>query len=260
MGLSLLLLVLDVYEDAVNEGIIDQRKYSFETFERDERNIFRDIYNEYQALKNTEMMSYTEWLVMNNFGILPDTKLSLFEGKTVERNNTDNKSMFMATVKKGDILITKRSSRGLIGHTAIMTTDYWVLEMPGGSGWANGIPDNNQQIGKDAWFDLHAADWTTVYRCPDRVAADWAAQWADHTYYSPTDGATKVKHITYKLTNDIVSINPSYNSKLVIHAYYFGTGSEQIVKELSAIKSPIAPVSIPSYFLSPFKLVNKGKY
>lgn len=249
-----------MYDNAVSQGIIDQEKYSFDDFERDERNIFRDIYKEYQALNGSEPVDYKEWLFINNFGILPDTKESLFQRKITKRSTADNKRRFMATVKKGDILITGRGIGGLIGHAAIMTTDYWVLEMPGGNGWQSGIPDNNRQVGKDKWFDIHASDWTTVYRCPNSAAASEAAVWADHTYYNPTGGVKKVKHITYKLTPDIRSTNPSYCSKLVIQAYYYGTGSRKVIKDLSLIGIVVVPSTIPNYFLSPYKLVNKGKY
>ncbi|XP_068628051.1 uncharacterized 30.3 kDa protein-like [Battus philenor] len=249
-----------IYNLGVDLGIINTEKYPFDSFVKDEQNVFRDLFREYTATNGSEPLNYVDWLVMNNFGILYDTQESLFQKKITKRSTADNKRRFVNLVKKGDILITGRGIGGLIGHAAIMTTDYWVLEMPGGKGWENGIKDNNRQVPKDKWFDLHASDWTTVYRNRDASVAHQAAVWADHTYYNPTGGATKTRHITYKLTTDVWSINPSYCSKLVIQAYYFGTGKKQVIRNLAVAGKIIVPSTIPAYFMSPYTLVNKGKY
>ncbi|XP_023949891.2 uncharacterized 30.3 kDa protein-like [Bicyclus anynana] len=244
----------------VDLGIINTEKYPLQTFQRDERNIFRNIYTEYIALNDTLPLKYDEWLIMNNFGLLPDTQESLYQRKMSKRSVADNKRRFINTVRKGDILITGRGIGGLVAHAAIMTTDNWVLEMKGGDGWQNGIKDNNRQVKKDKWFDEHRSDWTTVYRCKSGAAASEAAVWADHTYYNPSGGTLKTRHITYKITTDIWSTNPSYCSKLVVQAYYFGTGKRKVVKDLSLIGRIIVPTTISNYFLSPYTLVNKGKY
>ncbi|KAM3968321.1 putative 30.3 kDa protein [Aphomia sociella] len=249
-----------LYSTGVDTGVINPEKYSFTSFKRDEENVFRDLYREYTTINSSLPVSYEEWLLINNFGVLSDTQESLFERKISKRSTADNKRRFVNTVKKGDILVTGRGIGGLVGHAAIMTTDNWVLEMPGGRGWQNGIKDNNRQITKHKWFDEHASDWTTVYRCPDGNAARSAAVWADHTYYNPSGGATKTKHITYKITTDVWSTNPSYCSKLVIQAYYFGTGKKKVISGDVSLRRVIIPSTIPSYFLSPYKLKNMGKY
>ncbi|XP_039746405.1 uncharacterized 30.3 kDa protein-like isoform X1 [Pararge aegeria] len=248
------------YTKGVDLGIINIDKYPLEAFQRDEKNIFRNLYAEYISMNETLPINYEEWLIMNNFGILPDTQESLYQRKINKRSVAENKRRFINTVRKGDILITGRGIGGLVGHAAIMTTNNWVLEMRGGAGWQNGIKDNNRQVKKDKWFDDHSSDWTTVYRCKDGSAANGAAVWADHTYYNPSGGLKKTKHITYIITSDVWSTNPSYCSKLVIQAYYFGTGKKKVVKNLSLIDRVIVPTSIPNYFLSPYTLVNKGKY
>lgn len=209
-------------------------------------------------MNGTEPINYEEWLVMNNFGILPDTQESLFARKITKRSTADNKRRFVNTVRKGDILITGRGIGGLVGHAAIMTTNDWVLEMPGGAGWQGGIRNNNRQVRKDKWFDIHASDWTTVYRCPNRGAANGAAVWADHTYYNPSGGAKKLKHITYMITTNLRSTNPSYCSKLVVQAYHYGTG-KRAIKNLSGV-GVIVPSTIPNFFNKGYKLVNKGRY
>lgn len=66
--------------------------------------------------------------------------------------------------------------------------------MRGGAGWQEGMPSNNKQHSKSAWFDEHALDWTTVYvprayclflrvRGPNSNVAKETARWADHKYY-----------------------------------------------------------------------------
>ncbi|CAK1551609.1 unnamed protein product [Leptosia nina] len=247
------------YQTGVELGIIDIEKYPFQTFQSDERNIFRDVFREYTSLNGSEPINYQEWLIMNNFGILVDTQESLFARKIAKRSTADNKRRFVNTVRKGDILITGRGIGGLIGHAAIMTTDYWVLEMPGGRGWNTGLKNNNRQISKHAWFDQHRSDWTTVYRNRDRAVAQQAAVWADHNYYNPRGGAKKTIHVTYRITTDIRSKNPSYCSKLVIQAYYFGT-KKKVIRGLDISGRIIIPTNIPIYFKHPFTLVNKGKY
>lgn len=247
------------YSVGVQMGIINPEKYSLESFYRDEKNIFKDVYQEYMSLNDSQPMSYQDWLIMNNYGILSDTQESLYQRKVSKRSTADNKRRFVNTVKKGDILITGRGIGGLLGHAAIMTTDYWVLEMPGGSGYLTGIKDNNRQIPKDKWFNEHASDWTTVYRNRDRSVAVQAANWADRNYYNPKGGAKKVIHVTYKLIPPAFrSKNPSYCSKLVLQAFYYGTGSKAVIRDPK--NTLIVPTNIPTYFLSPYTLVNKGKY
>ncbi|KAF9415341.1 hypothetical protein HW555_007004 [Spodoptera exigua] len=248
------------YNHGVDMGIIDPKKYSLESFAHDETHVFKDTYNEYMSMNGSYPLDYQEWLIMNNYGILPDTNESMFQRKISKRSTADNKRAFVNTVKKGDILISGRGTGGLLGHAAIMTSDYWVLEMPGGDGFMSGIRDNNRQIPKDKWFDEHASDWTTVYRCPDNSVARQAAGWADRNYYNPNGGATKTIHVTYKITADFTSKNPSYCSKLVVQAYYYGTGSKSVIYIRDKSNAIIIPTTIPSYFRSPYLLVNKGKY
>ncbi|XP_049865398.1 uncharacterized 30.3 kDa protein-like [Pectinophora gossypiella] len=247
------------YTSGVDLGIINPDKYSFESFLRDERSAFQDLYQEYASQNGTA--NYSEWLIMNNFGILPDTQESLFERKISKRSVADNKRKFVNTVRRGDILISGRGIGGLLGHAAIMTTDYYVLEMRGGKGWLNGIKDNNRQVSKHAWFDEHQHDWTTVYRVPNSRIVALAARWADHTYYNPSGGAKKTKHITYRIDTHVWRTDPSYCSKLVVQAYYYGTGKANVIyRGMMRAARVIAPTQIPSYFMPDYKLKNMGRY
>lgn len=269
-------MISDVNDAALNEtiaaysfgvymGIINPNKYTLESFKIDEVNIFNILYKEYISSIDSSKIKpliYRDWLVLNNFGILPDTQESVVEKKTAMRSTDANKRRFLKLVKKGDILITGRGMVGwFVGHAAIMTSDNMVLEMAGGVGcWKNGIISNNRQIAKDKWYDEHAVDWTTVYRCADEAVAREAATWANLTFYNSADEIMKSKHITYAITTDVWKVNPSYCSKLVIHAYYYGTGKRNVIKELTMLGKLIVPTVIPWYFQSPYKLENKGKF
>jgi len=147
--------------------------------------------------------------------------------------------------------------KGLVGHSAIMTTDNWVLEMPGGSPskWTN----NNRQITKDKWFDQHAKDWNTIYRCKNSNIASKAANWADKNYYNPNGGTTKTIKIDYGITYNFTSKNPSYCSKLVTQAFWYGSGNAPVMYNI-ANYSLIIPTQIPELFTKDYALQYKGKY
>ncbi|XP_035431570.2 uncharacterized 30.3 kDa protein-like [Spodoptera frugiperda] len=270
---------LNAYNFGVYRGIIDPNKYSLELFAQHDRDVFRKTYQDYITLYNEqdEPISYHEWLVMNNYGIMPDTQESLFKDKNIARcigcddcdscedcesceseENTDYKKLFLQVVKTGDILISGKSRGGLIGHAALMVSDYWVLEMRGGSRWKKGIKNNNRQLSKKDWYDKNKSEWTTVYRCPDKKAAERAALWADRNYFNPRGGQEKTIRITYKITADFECTNPSYSSKLVLQSYYFSTPG--IIRDPSEYGEIIVPNAIPAYFLDPYKLRKIGKY
>ncbi|KAJ8724828.1 hypothetical protein PYW07_015786 [Mythimna separata] len=73
------------YSVGVDMGIINPEKYSLKSFEQDERNIFKDLYQEYIYLNYSQPLNYQEWLIMNNYGILSDTQESLFQRKIVKQ-------------------------------------------------------------------------------------------------------------------------------------------------------------------------------
>ncbi|KOB68106.1 Uncharacterized protein OBRU01_18780 [Operophtera brumata] len=191
-------------------------------------------------------------------------------------SSSNHRRNFINTVKKGDILISTggKSSKGIVGHAAIMASDNWVLEMPGGT--SDGLEDNNRRIACDEWWDERPTQWITVYRCPDHNIANMAANWAYNNYYNPEGGDRKTVHIRYSVIAPVIaSTDPSYCSKLVIQSYYYGTGSESVIDITPGIAtfaakmlvplpvtpgSAIVPTKIPTYFLSPYELVNQGRF
>lgn len=118
-----------IYRTGIDLGIINPEKYPFASFQRDEQNVFKDLYKEYITTNGSLSANYNEWLVINNFGILPDTQESLFERKITKRSTADNKRRFINTVRKRDILITGRG----IGDMTDFIGCWRCLEAPAGS-------------------------------------------------------------------------------------------------------------------------------
>lgn len=237
----------------INKGIIVPNKLPFELFLKHERQ-FHEIFREYK-INNT----YEEWLIMNNFGIIYGIQEFLFDKKPITRGMVDKKRRFVRTVKQGDIIITGKGEGGFLGHVAIMKTDHYVLDMPGGKGFAKGIKDNNRQLSKYKWFDKQAKNWIWVYRCPDDKIVRASALWADFNYWNPIGGLDKKKHITYKIDRKILSKEPSYCTKVIIQAYYYGSGSKMAIRSLKNV-GIVTPSAVPRYFQDPYKLNYIGKF
>uniref|UniRef100_A0A2A4JTB1 Uncharacterized protein n=1 Tax=Heliothis virescens TaxID=7102 RepID=A0A2A4JTB1_HELVI len=238
-------------------GIINPEKYSLQSFEQHEREVFKDTYRDYISMNLTQPISYQEWLVMNNYGILFGTQESVLEKKTSTRSKP-NKGIFVNSIIKGDILINKKFKTGLIGHIAIMADDNYAIELPGGKGWFLGIADNNRLVSKDVWFDEYGSGWTTVYRCPYKEVADSASDWAYRHYYNPSGGNIKTIHTRYKINLDFQSTNPSYCSKLVVQAFFYN--DRPVISQADIRRLVISPIRVPSYFKPPYNLVVVGKY
>lgn len=185
-------------------------------------------------------------------------------------NRPDRRTTFLDTVRIGDILISKSGIiSGMIGHAAIMATDYWVVEMPGaGVGTLSSssstssssedqtLEDNNRRIDKYSWFDEHESDFSiTVYRCPDDYVAVMAAKWAYAHYYNATGGELKTIHIRYSLISPIFSVtDPSYCSKLVMQAYHFGSDVDNVTSvDLIVMGVAIRPSNLVSFFTPRYK-------
>lgn len=221
---------------------------------------FKKLYLEYINLSD-KPIKYLEWLIKNNFGILQDTQLSIMQKVKHELKRPSNKNKFINTVRRGDILLTNGdNSMGLIGLAAIMVTDNFVLEMPGHEKnktqmLYRGI-SNNRRIMKQIWFDNYRRHWINIYRYPDSAVADAAARWAYRNYYNPTGGSVKTIHVTYEITLNLLSKNPSYSSKLVLQAYYFGTNAT-VGQKLCKYQF-VFPTELYKFFSKSLK--NMGRY
>lgn len=221
---------------------------------------FRKVYNEYANLVD-KPIKFKDWLIRNNFGILQDTQFSIMRKPINALKLSRNRNTFVNVVRQGDILLTIGNYKeGTLGHAAIMATDKFVLEMRNAKKnkikMQNGRNGNNIRTIKENWFDMHKRSWITVYRYPDSAVADTAARWAYRNYYNPIDGPIKTIHITYKITWNFLTINPSYCSKLVLHAYYFGTNAT--FKEKLFKYQLVFPMELFKYFRKSLK--NMGSY
>lgn len=134
------------------------------------------------------------------------------------------------TMKAGDIFITNGTSyNGLTGHSAIATTDNYILDAPGYT-LPNG-KNTTRQSTLASWIQEYTASprngtvW--VYRVPSKYdyVAQAAGTWADRHYYSTTGSATQNIFPAYSVTLALHSTDPTYCSKIIYQAYYEGSGS-----------------------------------
>lgn len=175
------------------------------------------------------------------------------------RSEQDNIEAFCRDTQAGDILVVGGNfPTGVIGHAAILNADGYVLEMPGGANWMNGIPDNNRQLPKRQWITNHIKEWTTVYRMRNTGLAREVARYADTHYYSTTGGVTKNIHLDYLITTNTKQKNPNYCSKLVWQAYYYGSGTLPVVIETG--DGIIVPTGLPFAFTQAYTPYQLGRY
>lgn len=250
----------NIYDKAVSENIIDPSLYSKSNWEKDEVSQMRPSYEEYKQ-DLSSATTYEEWLKLNNYGVMPDTKQPVLQNKNpMMRSEQDNINAFCRDTRAGDILIVGGDfPTGVIGHAAILNADGYVLEMPGGNGWQNGIKDNNRQLTKRQWITNNIKKWTSVYRIKDINLARQIARFVDTHYYSTTGSATKNIHLDYLLDWRIKLKNPNYCSKLVWQAYYYGSGSLPVMKEVSS-SAYIVPTALPNAFDSRYAPYFVGRY
>ncbi|AIS61081.1 hypothetical protein [Listeria ivanovii] len=232
-----------LYNQGVSEGIIKQADVSLAAWTDENKNQYEQVYQD--GLKDgvyDNSMSYEEWIKFNNYGQPPVVE--------EEWEEVPQKPMVRGvykgyTVKKGDILITNgTSSSGLLGHAAIANGNEYILDIPG-----KGETTRQQSTAK--WMkEYDGKGWVKVYRLKDSSVANAAASWADKNYYS-TNGTSKQNIFPkYGMTGSRYSKNPTYCSKIVLQAYYFGTGSKPVVHVFPSL---VAVYDLPNYFSKSYK-------
>lgn len=212
-----------LYQQGVSEGIINKADVSLETWIKENESEYNQVYQD--GLKDgvyDASLSYEEWIKLNNYGQPP----------VVDENweEVPQKPMLKGVykgynIKKGDILITNgTSSSGLLGHAAIANGNEYILDIPGAG-------KTTRQVPTSKWMsDYDPEGWVKVYRLKDSSVANAAANWADKNYYS-TKGTSKQNIFPkYGMTGSRYSKNPTYCSKIVLQAYYFGTGNKPVVQ------------------------------
>lgn len=254
-----------LYDKAVSQNIIDPNLYPKTQWEQDEASKMKPSYEVFKS-EVSDTTSYEEWLKLNNYGVMSDTKLPILQTKdetpsnSMLRSSQDNINAFCRDTRAGDILIVSGAfPTGVIGHAAILSADGYVLEMPVGANWRTGIPDNNRQLPKRQWITNHIKEWTSVYRLKDTNLARQVARYADTHYYCTYGGATKNIHIDYKINHYIRTKNPNYCSKLVYQAYYNGSGNLPVISLVSP-SMILPPTNLPNVFSNQYKPYLLGKY
>jgi len=56
-----------LYKYGIEKGIIDPEKYPFESFLQNDKDHFKNLFNEYNSITGIEKITYKEWLVLNNY-------------------------------------------------------------------------------------------------------------------------------------------------------------------------------------------------
>ncbi|MCM3224234.1 hypothetical protein [Terribacillus saccharophilus] len=226
-----------LYRKAIKEGVISEADLSLEDW-LTENEQYKKIYDD--GVKDNVFESpitYEEWLKLNNYGQEPkdvnDGEVTTFKIQA--------KSTFK--VKPGDIFITNGTfASGIIGHAAIANGANHILDMPG----YGDKSDNNRQLTVSQWLSKYKSKgWIKVYRIKDSKLAAQVARYADTHYWSTKGAATKNIHIAYKITPHLYTKSPSYCSKLVFDAYWYGTGSKKV---MGASKGFVPPYGLISQF------------
>ncbi|MBU5317541.1 hypothetical protein KQI30_14895 [Clostridium bornimense] len=242
------------YDEGIKDGYIISTKVTIDQWK--EQNVeYEQCYED--GIKEgvlPEGKDYIEWLKENCYGQGP--KEELFEEVPIT-NSLMRSTVNGFTLKRGDILITNgTSSAGILGHAAICNGDNVVLDMAGA-----GL--SSRQKSQSWWINHYKNNgsnrWVKVYRMKDYNLAKQAARWADRNYYSTTGSSTQNIFPTYSLSGSLYSKNPSYCSKLVFQAYYFGTGSTPVMTEPPSFRT-IHPYDLINYFNSSYKPVCKHVY
>lgn len=253
-----------LYKNGVKENVINPFTYSYDKWRNE---IAEPLQMNYDQMKNSSAIdiSFFDWVIKNNYGIVAETNNSMFSGKKslpiTARSASDNINRFVKIIKPGDIIYsTKYTLSGFIGHVAMSNGNGWIIEMPGGANWRKGIPDNNNQCTTRQYIKKHIKDWSYVYRISNRSLASKVARYADRKFYSSKGTRKKDRHIRYQIDWYPKKYNPSYCSKLVYYSYYFGSGNLPVMQPMPSIFAPIPPVNVITLFSTKYRLHFIGKY
>ena len=234
-----------LYSQAIEEGAIDEKEISYENFLAENKKTYLPIYEEGIA-KNVldPSMDYGIWLKFNNYGQAPKDN-ELMEEVTPNRVQRGVYQGF--DVKKGDILVTNgTSSAGIVGHAAIANGNNNILDIPGAG-------KTTRQLSVKDWCQKYKArkGWIKVYRLKNQKIAQQAANWADRNYYSSKGTSKQDIKPTYSIIGSRYSTDPTYCSKIVMQAYYFGTGKAKVLWNLPVFVAPYGMINFFSNDYTP---------
>lgn len=239
---------IKAYNIGINKKIINSSDMSQSEF----ISLCKDsVYPAYlQAVKDRPTLTFQQYIAEDNYEqpieqpgdnpttVTAETHTSNVSGrlKTAAHNGY--------SMKPGDILVVygRDASASLIGHAAIATSSKFVLEMPGpGRGAAH--------TSKSAFFKLNTKGkrYVAVYRIkkhPTYAAHAQNYAW-NHMY-------KKTRPNKYFISTNLYHKSPSYCSKYVYLAYYWGA-TKKAVKYYPSNLHIVSPHGLVGNFVGSFK-------
>lgn len=159
----------------------------------------------------------------------------------LSQNNNPFSTFSAAEIKMGDIIVTNGTSAiGLTGHAGIAISANEILSIEG----PNKTPRTWSVAQWKAKYHTTSKRWSRVYRVKEPIDRTSAAYWAKINYNNKTN-------ISYAVTTNISSKNPTYCSKIVWQAYRYGASSSTINIPSGNI---VLPYSLPNYFTNKMEI------
>lgn len=165
------------------------------------------------------------------------------EAQEFELSQTTNPFSILsyAEIKIGDIIVTNGTSAlGLTGHAGIAISSTEILSIEG----SNHYPRTMTVAQWKARYHDRSGRWSRVYRVKEPIDRTSSAAWAKINYNNKTN-------ISYAITTNISSKNPTYCSKIVWQVYRYGASSSTINTPTGNI---VLPYSLPNLFTSKMEL------
>lgn len=230
-----------VYQAGKNAGIITD---SYEEFIKKCKEELFPAYLEFTSQDNS--LSFAQYAAINNYNQTPKPDKNTEVIKL--DNNGDRSAGSAAHIKAGDILVCYggSSTGGILGHAAIAISSSNVLEMPGGSG--KELKKNTREYPLSKFYDKHAKAkgdkyHILVYRVVNHPQyAKTAANYAWDKMYSKG-------RLDYSIFAPMYQINPSYCSKYVYLAYWYGNKHKGLKGNLAWVM----PHTIQNCFIGGYK-------
>ncbi|CCK86166.1 Putative uncharacterized protein [Lactobacillus equicursoris DSM 19284 = JCM 14600 = CIP 110162] len=246
------------YKEGEAKGIIRNNNISEADFIEMCKNSVFPAYLE--AVKSNPTLTFEQFVASDNYEVpvqKPGDHPEEVSAEEVKSSKSGSPFTSFISAKKsykmkaGDILIcygTGSSGSRLIGHAAMATSANYIIEMSGkphnasGDSWRK----NNAHVkSKATFFKEHTkgSDYVAVYRNNHPVYSDRASTYAYRHMY-------KEDNPTYHITSTIFQKSPSYCSKYVVLAYYWGATKKSWGD--GARHGIIPPHQLPSYFSDSF--------
>ncbi|WP_099223928.1 hypothetical protein [Listeria costaricensis] len=155
-------------------------------------------------------------------------------------------------MQKGDILVTDNGLGGISGHAGIAISAEHILTI-------NGYWNTTTLEPLSTWMKKNAGSkgTTWVRRLKNTTIAYKAGDWAYKNYWNASGGTKQTIRPSYGFRGSRYDKNPTYCSKIVLQAYYFGSGSAPVVKVFPSL---VAPRDLHTYFSSsyyPYQVAKK---